>query len=293
MNRSDLRNVVLASRFLLKSLLRPVLVLLIRTRTAGQVLTSDIGSLAQWLAHSREFTNYTYRLSERNRKHLAWWVSNVTDKSVREVESLFAELEENERFRSDLEVAARAGDRKHEFSKAEAQQLPERLGRRLGWYALVRILKPGLVVETGTDKGLGSVVLAEALMANGEGRLVTIDIEPASGMLLTSRYDEVVTRIIGDSVASLGSLTSVDLFIHDSDHSAEHEEAEFRCVAPALSPKAVLVSDNSHATDVLEQLSREWSRNFLFFKESPTGHWYSGGGIGISWPSRTPTPRSR
>jgi len=245
------------------------------------------------LARSREFTNYTYRLSQRNRRHLAWVVSNVTGAAVQEVESLFAELEEDVAFRSDLEGAIRAGDRRHEFSRADAKQLSERLGRRLGWYALVRILKPGLVVETGTDKGLGSVVLAQALMVNGEGRLVTIDIEPASGMLLTSRYDEVVTRITGDSITSLGALTSVDLFIHDSDHSAEHEEAEFRCVAPALSSTAVLVSDNSHATDVLDQLSREWSRNFLFFKESPTGHWYSGAGIGISWPSLAPTPRSQ
>jgi len=287
MNRSDLRHLVLTSRFL------PLLTLPVRLRTAFGVLAGDIGRLARWLARSREFTNYTYRLSQRNRRHLAWVVSNVTGAAVQEVESLFAELEEDVAFRSDLEGAIRAGDRRHEFSRADAKQLSERLGRRLGWYALVRILKPGLVVETGTDKGLGSVVLAQALMVNGEGRLVTIDIEPASGMLLTSRYDEVVTRITGDSITSLGALTSVDLFIHDSDHSAEHEEAEFRCVAPALSPTAVLVSDNSHATDVLDQLSREWSRNFLFFKESPTGHWYSGAGIGISWPSLTPTPRSQ
>ena len=33
-------------------------------------------------------------------------------------------------------------------------------GRRLGWYALVRALKPRTVVETGADKGLGSCVLA-------------------------------------------------------------------------------------------------------------------------------------
>lgn len=276
---------VLSSRFLPKSPLRPVLTLLIRTRTAVQVLVGDIGSLARWVVLSREFTNYTYRLSERNRKHLAWWVSSVTDASVLEVESLFAELEEDEVFRSDLQGAIARGDRRFEFSKADAQQISERLGRRLGWYALVRILKPSLVVETGTDKGLGSVVLAQALMANGKGRLVTIDIEPASGMLLTERYDQIVTRVTGDSLTSLGALTSIDLFIHDSDHSAEHEEAEFRCVKSSLSSKAVLVSDNSHATDVLEQLSREWSRNFLFFKELPSGHWYPGSGIGISWQS--------
>lgn len=279
MDRSKLRHVVLTSRFL------PVFTLPLRMRAALRFVVGDIVSLGRWLVRSREFTNYTYRLSERNRKHLAWLVSNVTGASVREVESLFVELEEDEAFRSDLEGAIRAGDRRHEFSNADARQISERLGRRLGWYALVRILKPSLVVETGTDKGLGSVVLAQALKVNGEGRLVTIDIEPASGMLLTGRYDQIVTRVTGDSLTSLGALTSIDLFIHDSDHSAEHEEAEFRCVKSSLSSKAVLVSDNSHATDVLEQLSREWSRNFLFFKELPSGHWYPGAGIGISWQS--------
>ena len=279
MNRSDLRHLVLTSRFL------PLLIFPIRLRTACRVLAGDVGSLARWLARSREFTNHTYRLSQSNRRHLAWVVSNVTGAPVQEVESLFDELEEDTAFRSDLEGAVRAGDRRHAFSKEDAQQLSERLGRRLGWYALVRILKPGLVVETGTDKGLGSVVLAQALMVNGEGRLVTIDIKPASGTLLTERYDQIVTRITGDSLTTLGALTSIDLFIHDSDHSAEHEEAEFRCVKSAMSSKAVLVSDNSHATDVLEQLSRQWSRNFLFFKERPSGHWYPGGGIGISWHS--------
>jgi hypothetical protein len=34
-----------------------------------------------------------------------------------------------------------------------------RFARRLGWYAFVRILKPQVIIETGVDKGLGSVLL--------------------------------------------------------------------------------------------------------------------------------------
>ena len=37
-------------------------------------------------------------------------------------------------------------------------------GLRIGWYAIVRVLKPTVVIQTGTEKGLGSVVLAEALL---------------------------------------------------------------------------------------------------------------------------------
>ncbi|MGA0981333.1 MAG: hypothetical protein ACO3UA_01875, partial [Ilumatobacteraceae bacterium] len=107
MTRSDLRHLVLTSRFL------PLLTLPVRLRAAFGVLAGDIGRLARWLARSREFTNYTYRLSQRNRRHLAWVVSNVTGAAVHEVESLFAELEEDVAFRSDLEGAIRAGDRRH------------------------------------------------------------------------------------------------------------------------------------------------------------------------------------
>ena len=39
-------------------------------------------------------------------------------------------------------------------------------GRRIGWYAMVRILKPEVVVETGIDHGVGSCVLAAAKIKN-------------------------------------------------------------------------------------------------------------------------------
>lgn len=277
MNRSRLRNFVLTSRWM------PLLVFPIRVGASSRLVARSIATSVRWLASSREFTNYSYELTPRNRKHLAWSVSLVAGVPVERVEGYFTEIETDTALRGTLKEAIRSGDRRREYSQTDVNEVTARLGRRLGWYALVRAMQPALVVETGTDKGLGSVVLAEALIRNGSGQLITIDIEPASGMLLSERYAEVVTRVIGDSLSSLADVGPIDLFIHDSDHSAEHEESEFRCVKPSLSPSAVMISDNSHATDVLEQLSREWSRNFLFFREVPSGHWYPGGGIGMSW----------
>jgi cephalosporin hydroxylase len=57
-------------------------------------------------------------------------------------------------------------------------------------------MKPQLVVETGTEKGLGSLVLAEALIQNGSGRLITVDMEPSSGLLIGAKYDGVIQRLI-------------------------------------------------------------------------------------------------
>ena len=277
MDRSRLRNFVLTSRWL------PLLVLPIRVAAASKTLTRNFAVSVRWLLSSREFTNYTYELTPRNRKHLAWTVSLVTGAPVDEVEGYFAEIEGDVELQERLTESIRNGDRRREYSRADIDLVTAHLSRRLGWYALVRALKPQVVVETGTDKGLGSVVLAEALVRNGTGRLITIDIEPASGMLLGSAYPDNVVKLTGDSLTLLQGLSEIDLFVHDSDHSAEHEEAEFRMVMERLAQGAVLLSDNSHATDVLEQLSREWSRRFVFFKESPERHWYPGGGIGISW----------
>jgi hypothetical protein len=43
----------------------------------------------------------------------------------------------------------------------------------------------------------------------------------------------------------------VDIFLHDSLHTFEHEAAELAGVEPRLTPNALLPSDNAHATDAL------------------------------------------
>ena len=170
-------------------------------------------------------------------------------------------------------------------SKRRGLTDPEaQIGRRAGWYALVRALRPNHVVETGTDKGLGSVVIASALMKNGQGQLTTVDIHPEAGFLVVGPYSEVVNVVIGDSIEVLGGLPpDVGLFIHDSDHSAEHEAKELEAVQPRLMMGAHVLSDNAHATDVLANWARNSSRRFLYFQEVPDGHWYRGAGIGAAW----------
>jgi hypothetical protein len=82
----------------------------------------------------------------------------------------------------------------------------------------------------------------------------------------------------------------VDLFINDSDHSAEYEAREYEAIAPLLSENAVILGDNAHVTDKLARFSREQGRNFLMFNERPKDHWYPGAGIGISFPRKIVQP---
>jgi hypothetical protein len=82
-------------------------------------------------------------------------------------------------------------------------------------------LKPGLVVETGVDKGLGSVVLASALRRNRAegfpGEYLGNDINPHAGFLLQETYALGGCIAIGDSIEMLKKLeANIDLFINDS-----------------------------------------------------------------------------
>lgn len=92
----------------------------------------------------------------------------------------------------------------------------------------------------------------------------------------------------GDSIESLGRVPAIDLFITDSDHSANYEWRELEAVKSKLTDNSVVIADNAHSTGVLAEFSRMQKRKFLFFREEPADHWYPGGGIGISFVANRP-----
>ena len=90
-------------------------------------------------------------------------------------------------------------------------------------------------METGVDKGLGSCVLSAALLRNHAeghpGRYLGTDINPQAGWLFQGPYRKAGQILYGDSIESLQCLEGpIDLFINDSDHSAEYEEREYACI---------------------------------------------------------------
>ncbi|GAB3849547.1 class I SAM-dependent methyltransferase [Micromonospora andamanensis] len=238
---------------------------------------------ARWLVASREHHNYTYELTKLSRNHLAWFVSVVCELPVKQVRGYLAEIESDdvlrEHIRSAIAGAARRG-------LADKQV---RYARRIGWYAIVRARRPKHIVETGVDKGLGSCVLAAALLRNAAeghpGRVSSIDINPEAGYLArTAPWSEVIDLVIGDSVESITALDRpVDLFLHDSDHSRAYERREFAAVEPKLAPGAMLLTDNVTHTNVLAEHAERTGRRFLAYRETPANHWYPGDGIGVAW----------
>jgi len=238
---------------------------------------------ARWLFTSREHHNYTYDLTRLSREHLAWFVSVTCDVPVKEVRKYLAEVESDETLRGHIEQATVASARRGLADRRV------RYARRIGWYAIVRATRPAHIVETGVDKGLGTCVLAAALLRNAAegnpGRVTSLDINPEAGYLAKAQpWSDVVDLVIGDSITAIKAMDRpVDLFLHDSDHSVTHERNEFEAVEPKLAPGARLLTDNVTVTNVLAEHAERTGRKFLAYRETPARHWFPGDGIGLAW----------
>lgn len=266
--------------------IRPILRLALipyRFRIASPAFLRPFGQTVAWLVRSREHTNFTYDLTERNRLHLAWFISETTGTPPNVVSDYFGELDHDEALAAHLRDATRRNPR------AIMADERARYARRVGWYAYARILKPRVSVETGIDKGLGTCVLAAALLRNASeghpGIVYGTDINPEAGYLIGSPYADVVRILRGDSKLSLSRLDAkIDLFINDSDHSAGYEAQEYEVIRGRLAERAIIIGDNAHSSDALAEFASRTGRSFLFFREQPRDHWYGGAGIGVCFP---------
>ena len=129
---------------------------------------------------------------------------------------------------------------------------------RLGQVAwcLARHLRPQRIVETGVARGLTTRVLLEALERNGRGRLWSIDLPPLlerslaqeTGAAVPERLHARWTLLRGSSRKLLpglvADLSQIDVFVHDSMHTARNLRFELEQVWPALAPGGAMLIDD-------------------------------------------------
>ena len=242
----------------------------------GSALRKPMDTL-RYLLSDPESTNFTYEIS--NREELCATVAEALGVTAERVAHFADELTNDVEFQRGL--SARLSTRRHRKS------VPL-FGRRIGWYCIVRLLRPRLVIETGVFDGLGSALLLRALNRNraegAPGRLIAIDIDATSGWLIEPDH-ESYDLVIENSLTSLPRLLAgneLDFFIHDSNHVYQHEAREYEIVTPFLSPGAVLVSDNAHCCTALADYSAAVGRQYFLYRERPLRHFYPGAGMGIS-----------
>ena len=149
-------------------------------------------------------------------------------------------------------------------------------------YALLRTLKPEVLVETGVCNGVSSAVILHALHANGRGRLHSVDFPEFAGVLSTEHWegkgggvipaDQDPGWLVPDELRArwdlrigrsqevlpplLQELGQIDFFMHDSEHSYECMQFEMRLAGEHLAPKAPLVVDDANWNSAFEEFVR-------------------------------------
>jgi len=155
---------------------------------------------------------------------------------------------------------------------------------RILLYSLVRDMKPGIVVETGVLHGMTSGFILEALAQNGSGSLTSIDLPSLArtgpsnkdgyndtlpenrktGWLVPSRLKDRWDLRLGASIdvlpKVLESCSSIDMFIHDSEHSYETMWFELTAAWGSLREGGVLICDNVEANTAFYDFCRRVDR---------------------------------
>ena len=128
----------------------------------------------RYLLFDRELDNFTYPIA--NIAALADFIAEAFDTDPITVRRYIDELAGDEVLARALDAARNA--------VGSNRSMP--FGRRLGWYAIARLRRPELIVETGVHDGLGSTTLLRALQRNdaeaSPGTLLSIDRRPAVGL---------------------------------------------------------------------------------------------------------------
>jgi hypothetical protein len=118
-------------------------------------------------------------------------------------------------------------------------------------FSIIRLMKPGVVVETGVAAGASSNTFLAALTLNEMGRLESIDITKKVGELVDPAYEQRWTvHILGKIWKKysferiIKSLGDCEIFIHDSDHSPQWQIFEFRVACESMRSTNLLVFDD-------------------------------------------------
>lgn len=159
-------------------------------------------------------------------------------------------------------------------------------------YAILRVLRPAVAVETGVCNGVSSAIILAALARNGAGTLHSVDLPefsrgPAPAGLWDQKRGAVVPSgmepgwavphelrgpwelTLGRSqdvlVPLLERLGSLQFFYHDSEHSYDCMSFEYAAALEHLEPGGVLASDDATWTPAFAELASTAQRDVIAF----------------------------
>jgi len=188
-----------------------------------------------------------------------------------------------EDFFAEIETDSLVPDLAKHYSEVRSTSPPLDVGRFRIWYALVRLIKPAVVLETGVHDGLSSCLILRAIERNRQGLLVSIDL-PSTDLAPGQRPGWLVPESLrgpwrlelGDSRRLLPGLASqhapLDIFIHDSDHSRAHRAFEYHVALANLRAGGLLCTDDdAEPPELLDAIATQCGGARFQVRATPLG----------------------
>jgi len=149
-------------------------------------------------------------------------------------------------------------------------------------YCLVRLTTPSSVVETGVARGVTSYYILRALEENRRGRLYSIELpvlrrrgKQDVGSMVPLGLRQRWTLIYGVGAREMKKLhkklETIDVFVHDSDHSYRNQIAEYRIALTWLKKKGILISDDV-STDALLEAREEFGGELMTMRQAKSSY---------------------
>jgi hypothetical protein len=200
-------------------------------------------------------------------------------------------------YRGDVEEAIAEAKSDPEF----LERLPRRLrlafrykhivrlnGQQLATWVVVRLRKPKLMVETGVLDGLGSLVALRALERNREegydGSLLSFDSALGTGWLVPDNLRhrwEFVQELTTEALPRELEGRRVDVFLHDTEQSPDHQRWEFRVAVEHASTRIVLIAASDWGP-ALREVAEAAGGYYEQFVDAPRNHFYGGARLGFA-----------
>ncbi len=180
------------------------------------------------------------------------FINNLTGASSAEIQGYLSEIAENKDFNNNLE------ENQTNYGRRRFSGWGWGIGTTLGTvlYTLCRKVRPDIVVETGVASGVSSSYILCGLEKNKNGVLYSIDLtwrEGQSGWIipenLRDRWQLIMGRSSDKLPPLLDRLKTIDVFLHDSEHTYRNMLFEYQTVWTHLQPGGLLLSHNIDASD--------------------------------------------
>jgi predicted O-methyltransferase YrrM len=162
-------------------------------------------------------------------------------------------------------------------------------GWNLIYYVLLSHLRPGeynVILETGTNQGCSTIILAQALKDSGcEGKVFTVELDRESYKAALANFSgaglcDYIQAVNASSFDFLRALAEkkcpIRIAFLDASHLFDDVMTEFNTILPLLGPQSVVIFDNTYliadenedqrVNGALREITRRYGGNLVNFE---------------------------